>query len=547
MADQPLKPAFFVTRQNGSMVPLIPMDELPSTVNIRNVSRSLTPHDITGMTSVGTYEARHLQHVVDPSQRHPIHSNFENQYVGSRIGDNGLMTSRYASLTDHGFEHSLTTPHSVSRLPSTNGYPPKAFGIQEQGPSTMPVRQPIAPPSTLILAPTIPHLRVDRYAIPATGPSTPAPLPPWHDPASIPVGSAPGAKEYCSYWLRHGECDYAQQGCLYKHEMPLDKAVLERLGLRDIPRWYREKHGLGSYLAVKGSDAGEGTVKKELMRRDWRGRMQGRKGSVGGTSSGGMGGLAEEFKDVTIGEQARSGHGKMPCGSSLQRSKVQTALQGPVSPVPWMVETEAQKSTRRTIEQLDKWEEDERKRKAYVHAVRDADQTVTMEKAASVKVESNDNSSPSTPSSPDAVFDKPSSVTDTPDTSAGSEDGDNESTIAHTGRTPATPGTNRTPTISTRITSSQSKSRSKSSSSFNSKRQNESTTAKLNRPKSDRSKGKDKASSPTQPHARRRIAIGSISEASVVSEVEGFAKKKQILKRDGTREGDLLESYDHSD
>lgn len=35
-------------------------------------------------------------------------------------------------------------------------------------------------------------------------------------------------------------------GCLYKHEMPTDPAMLERLGLRDIPRWYREKYGIQS-------------------------------------------------------------------------------------------------------------------------------------------------------------------------------------------------------------------------------------------------------------------------------------------------------------
>ena len=50
-----------------------------------------------------------------------------------------------------------------------------------------------------------------------------------------------GKKIYCNYWLRKGECDYIQQGCLYKHEMPLDKATLASLGLREVPRWYREQ------------------------------------------------------------------------------------------------------------------------------------------------------------------------------------------------------------------------------------------------------------------------------------------------------------------
>ena len=49
-----------------------------------------------------------------------------------------------------------------------------------------------------------------------------------------------GRKEYCTYWIRTGECAYARQGCLYKHEMP-DMATLERLGFRSVPRWWRTK------------------------------------------------------------------------------------------------------------------------------------------------------------------------------------------------------------------------------------------------------------------------------------------------------------------
>jgi hypothetical protein len=39
-------------------------------------------------------------------------------------------------------------------------------------------------------------------------------------------------------------------GCLYKHEMPTDIFMLEKLGLRDIPRWYREKFNVPSLLQV---------------------------------------------------------------------------------------------------------------------------------------------------------------------------------------------------------------------------------------------------------------------------------------------------------
>ncbi|KAE9976649.1 hypothetical protein BLS_001932 [Venturia inaequalis] len=47
-------------------------------------------------------------------------------------------------------------------------------------------------------------------------------------------------KEYCSYWIRHGECDYMQQGCRYKHEMP-DLMTLRSIGFRGVPEWHKEK------------------------------------------------------------------------------------------------------------------------------------------------------------------------------------------------------------------------------------------------------------------------------------------------------------------
>ncbi|KIW04100.1 uncharacterized protein PV09_04915 [Verruconis gallopava] len=49
------------------------------------------------------------------------------------------------------------------------------------------------------------------------------------------------SKEYCTYWIRTGECDYVQQGCRYKHEMPsLDR--LREIGFtKGYPKWWLEK------------------------------------------------------------------------------------------------------------------------------------------------------------------------------------------------------------------------------------------------------------------------------------------------------------------
>ena len=55
----------------------------------------------------------------------------------------------------------------------------------------------------------------------------------------------PSKKEYCTHWIRHNSCDYMQQGCRYKHEMP-DREKLEELGFPQIPMWYRDKMAISA-------------------------------------------------------------------------------------------------------------------------------------------------------------------------------------------------------------------------------------------------------------------------------------------------------------
>jgi hypothetical protein len=51
----------------------------------------------------------------------------------------------------------------------------------------------------------------------------------------------PKKKQFCSYWLRTGECDFIQQGCMYKHEIPSN---LDSVGLNKIPEWIQKKQRL---------------------------------------------------------------------------------------------------------------------------------------------------------------------------------------------------------------------------------------------------------------------------------------------------------------
>lgn len=60
-----LRPQFFVTRQNGAMVPLIAVDELPPDLTLVDVPRELTSHDIHDMKGVGTHQNRHRRYIIE--------------------------------------------------------------------------------------------------------------------------------------------------------------------------------------------------------------------------------------------------------------------------------------------------------------------------------------------------------------------------------------------------------------------------------------------------------------------------------------------------
>lgn len=193
-AREPFKAKFFITRDNGGMIPVVAMDEMPEHFSLENVPRSVSAFDITGMTCIGLHDARDKLHII------------------SDVNEVPFVTQRIKSSTAPPMERDRTT--------SATSESPRSVPGQSSYTSSLSI------PTT-----------------PSVGTST------------ANAAFKPGVKEFCSYWLRHGECDYAQQGCLYRHEMPLDEDTLRNLGLRDIPKWYREKHGLGSFLAAGGSGA----------------------------------------------------------------------------------------------------------------------------------------------------------------------------------------------------------------------------------------------------------------------------------------------------
>ncbi|KAJ4396262.1 hypothetical protein N0V93_000481 [Gnomoniopsis smithogilvyi] len=58
------------------------------------------------------------------------------------------------------------------------------------------------------------------------------------------AGNGTGRREkvYCDKWIHDGTCAFTQQGCKFKHEMPMDKETQQSLGLfHGLPAWYRKQ------------------------------------------------------------------------------------------------------------------------------------------------------------------------------------------------------------------------------------------------------------------------------------------------------------------
>lgn len=234
-----IKPQHYLVRPGGKAVPLIALDELPQHIRVEGVIKSTTDlKELIHMTCVGEVPPRHLTYQITdinqrafPSQyRSPFPINHNTPVASPQLQP--LNTS--PKYNKHVTDTASTTP-AIAKADLFPG-PPKYFGISEHAP---------AADTSTTQTPTTPDAFIKHD-----------PLPAWKNTSEL--GGrlpTPGKKIYCSHWMSTGECDYAQQGCLYKHEMPLDVTLLNTLGYQDIPKWYREKHGIGKLTAVPGSGA----------------------------------------------------------------------------------------------------------------------------------------------------------------------------------------------------------------------------------------------------------------------------------------------------
>ncbi|KAJ5732579.1 Zinc finger CCCH-type [Penicillium malachiteum] len=193
--------AHFCARPNGDITSMICVDDLPDGTTIDGAPRKLSPAETQGMTSCGMMPNRSEPWIINQDNKSPVQN--------GRNGFAQLKSFLYELMEDDAVPsgHRDTIGKLMCEIPD----------------------EPIPSNALIKISPTLTTSSQSSFQRRARG---------------------YGRKEYCSYWIRHGECDYQQQGCLFKHEMPLDQELLETLGLRDIPRWYRDKHGLRSLLST---------------------------------------------------------------------------------------------------------------------------------------------------------------------------------------------------------------------------------------------------------------------------------------------------------
>ncbi|KAK5658550.1 hypothetical protein OQA88_1943 [Cercophora sp. LCS_1] len=67
------------------------------------------------------------------------------------------------------------------------------------------------------------------------------------------------AKIFCDKWVHEGTCAFAQQGCKFKHEMPMDKATQHQLGLfHGLPAWWKRQQA--ELARSRGTESGRHPV-----------------------------------------------------------------------------------------------------------------------------------------------------------------------------------------------------------------------------------------------------------------------------------------------
>ncbi|KAL8694023.1 MAG: hypothetical protein Q9218_001261 [Villophora microphyllina] len=253
MASYP-RPHFFISRPDHTITPLIAVDELPSHVRIEGVKAVMTQAETQAMMSLGVKE-RNVGHY----EVHVARSS-----SSTSCGEQATSTpSEVISTSDKPFgalDHEVPDKEDVIVATNLVNAPdpgvterPESLGTESDKQADLEVTQDQGEAEELadvekwrqgIDASDDTQARIDALLAASEEVKDVAGEDardehPRQERAK--AGLVPGKKVYCTHWIRTGECDFIQQGCLYKHEMP-DGATLKAIGYHALPPWYVTAH-----------------------------------------------------------------------------------------------------------------------------------------------------------------------------------------------------------------------------------------------------------------------------------------------------------------
>jgi len=218
------------------LVPLIPADELPFSVRLQGVPRILRFDHTVGMQHVGIAPYTGMQFKLEEGSMFPQH--LASQQAGASTMLLPFEVHRATGISS--FSKQLSRPDTVvHQMPGQRSLNRNAAATQPSPTSSHEA-------ATWWRMPSINTIDKTQTMIDAITSSDAQAADIGNNPKSTPIppsGILPDQdkKEYCTYWIRHGGCDYMQQGCMFKHEMP-DRATLAKIGIKSVPRWWVEKN-----------------------------------------------------------------------------------------------------------------------------------------------------------------------------------------------------------------------------------------------------------------------------------------------------------------
>lgn len=267
MSSSP-RPQYFVAREDGTLTPLIAVDELPETVQIAGVPATLSPAGTMNMTSLGLKERSTQRYTVSylgaagpsatPSET-TVSAEETDRPIAEIVAPATDATKKGGRLRLAGMENwRQGVKKDVAHESEGNGLKDE----EVKSPDTSEeVHEGIKGAG-------------EESKSPEQSPKTGDAIPSLAGGAGAGTKGTLGRKMYCTHWIRWGECDYTQQGCLYKHEMP-DEDKLHEIGIATYPRWYRIAHPekFGGFTEVPEWHRRPGPAPTDQL---WRGGPQAR-------------------------------------------------------------------------------------------------------------------------------------------------------------------------------------------------------------------------------------------------------------------------------